>query len=85
MPDAKTITIPAPVARPGERVEVLRMVRRGGWQVEEWLPGTILGAHYALREDHWYYDVRVREGSSEYELDGPIPSSTIRPLREEGA
>lgn len=49
MPDRETLTIPAPIARPGERVEVM---------VEgEWHKGTVRMASWHLLPEYWSYTV----------------------------
>lgn len=49
MTDRETITIPAPVARPGEGVEV---------QVYgEWHRGTVRAANWHLLPGYWRYEV----------------------------
>ena len=52
MPDRETITIPAPVARPGEAIEV----RDGGY----WKRATLFSARYTEQVGglvQWEYDV----------------------------
>lgn len=50
MPDRETITIPAPVARPGERVEVMV---EGEWRTD----GRVEAANWHMLPGYWRYTV----------------------------
>lgn len=54
MTERETITIPAPIARPGEMVEV---------QVYgEWHKGRVRAANWNLLSGHWRYEVTWGHG-----------------------